>query len=94
MEAYESVPQTIEHEINGLTEDQLNSKTDCDDDYDPAFRFRQKVMDEGYKIEKLFAVYHTGWECDQWSCVASKDNKQYKIETSHGSLLEPKLLGE
>jgi hypothetical protein len=79
----------IVHEtiVPHTTEEQLN----CTDegsprDYDRSLRFRQLVIAEGFRIQKLIAVYYQGWEMDQWAAFATKDGKHYKVGTNHGSL--------
>ncbi len=49
--------------------------------------FREKCMEAGFIIQKLYPVYFQGWECDCWGAIGTKDGKEYVLETNHGGLI-------
>lgn len=67
---------------------ELNDLTARDENgfVDQAYSFRKKVIEQGFIIHELHAVYHMGWELDEWACIAEKDGVFYVIETDHGRL--------
>lgn len=91
-EALNKLPKNIEIEIDLLIH-QLNKLEKINDleNYDNSYNFRKQVIEEGYRIIRLFAVYYQGWECDEWSADCTKDGQKYKITSNHGRLVvEPR----
>ena len=89
-EAIKKLQNKIEIELSEVPEADLNYFPKTEDDeaehYDRTLRFRKEVINEGYYIIKMIAVYYQGWECDQWACIATKDSQIYKVSTNHGGL--------
>jgi hypothetical protein len=48
--------------------------------------FREVAVNQGYKLLKLYPIYHQGWEMDSWGAIGIKDGKKYILETTHGQL--------
>lgn len=88
--AIKKLPHSKEEVVKGITERQLNNVKNRDNpfsEHDPSLHFRQRVVDKGFKIKKLIAVYYSGWECDRWAVMATKDGKRYKITTLHDGIV-------
>lgn len=82
----------IEIPVEGVSPKDLNNIEPYDfKNYDRSFSFRKEVIEKGYSIITLIACYYQGWECDEWACVAIKDGKKFKIETTHGSFRAAEL---
>ena len=87
IKAVSKLSSTIEKEVD-LSENELNSiasKEEMNNLYDETQKYRKEIIDQGYRIHKMIAVYYQGWECDFWSFIVSKDGKKYKAESSHGT---------
>lgn len=58
--------------------------------------FRRDCLEKGFVLEKMYALYYQGWECDEWGAIGTKDGKTYVLETNHGSLypreIDPMLI--
>lgn len=89
-----NLKRKVEIEVPDLTEEELNLLPEKDNDlfpgyvYDPSEDFRTEVLNNGFFIKKLIAVYYQGWECDEWACIAEKNGKSFYLSSSHGSIIE------
>jgi hypothetical protein len=48
--------------------------------------FRRDCIEAGYRLTRLYPVYHQGWEMDEWAAEGTKDGKKWHITTNHGKL--------
>lgn len=86
-QALRTVPEYMEHPLGGLvSKEELNDIEENPRKYDPTLRFRTKVVQDGYEIYMLIAVFYHGWEGDQWAALATKDGVRYRASTDHGSV--------
>ena len=86
-EVLNALKSKIEVPIN-LSREELNNVPDSfddDEDYEMTLFFRKGIIDSGYQILKLYAVYRIGWESDNFAADALKDGIAYHVTTSHGS---------
>jgi len=53
--------------------------------------FRERCLNAGYELITLYAVYHQGWEMDEWAAECVKNGKRLHVTTDHNALVEEEI---